>query len=208
MKYRLLRSIVVVFAFAMTLNLSADDNPNTEIPRAATRDSGDYEEQVEQITREYRQKLSELQQAYKTAVKQVRVEYINEETSDENPVEPLLADRPSVAVFTQFKPNAERGSNHVLHILTSDGKSLLIPYQFLEQMAGTWRSVPGGIEYTWKGRGSAGSALIDFDPNRPGYRHPNAKVDDLVNAHGSMVVGDPTFLKNGKPSEEQTNGEP
>jgi hypothetical protein len=84
----------------------------------------------------------------------------------------------------------------------------LIFYQFHEQMAGTWRSIPSGIEYTWKGREAAGSAAINFDPSRPGYSHPNAKTHDLVNAHGHLVLGDATFLQNGMPSETQLDGEP
>ena len=208
MNYRLVRCLTVISAFAMPLNLVAGDTPSTESPRTATPDSADYEEQVEHVTREYRQKLSELQQAYKAAIKKVQAKYIDKVAPQESPVEPLLTARPSVVVFSQFRPNTKRGSNHVLHILTSDGKSLLIPYPLLEQMAGTWRFTPSGIEYIWKGREDEGSAVIKYDPHRRGYSHPNAKSDALVNAHGHMVVGDPTFLQNGESSEHQVDGEP
>lgn len=203
----LFRAVVDIFAFAVQLNLAADDPPITEVLRVATPDSADYEEQVEHITREYRQKHSELQRAYQAAIQEVHVKEIDGEASHQSPVEPLLAVGPSVAVFAQFRPNAKPGGNHVLHILTSEGRSLLIPYQFHEQMGGTWRSIPSGIEYTWKRREAAASAAINFDPSRPGYSHPNAKTDDLVNAHGHLVVGDATFLQNGKRSETRSNAE-
>lgn len=183
MNYRLLRYVIVISAFATPLNLAADSPPGSEISGTATPDSADYDEQVEHITREYRKKLSELQQAYKAAIKKVHVKHIDKVASDESPVEPLLTVGPSVAVFSQFRPNAKRGRNHVLHILTSDGRSLLIPYPFLEQMAGTWRSIPSGIEYTWKGRETAGSAVIKFNLNRPGYSHPHAKTNDLLRTY-------------------------
>jgi len=208
MRFCQLLVIGFVFAFMLPQNLPADERRSKEIPQSAAEEISAQDEQIEQITREYKQRLHDLEQAYKAEIEQVIAKYADTTATNTSPAKLPPTDGPSVVVFTQFRPNSDGGPSHVLHILTSDGRSKLIPYKLHEQKGGNWRRVAGGIDYTWKGPESSGSAFIEYNPSRRGYSHPNAKHDDLVNASGYLVVGDPAFLVSGRSLKYEADGEP
>jgi hypothetical protein len=185
---------IILVVLALPYRSSAMEPPTDESRTAESESRGQVADELERIRGKYRRRIQKLKAAYAAEVKALIANSNRRPGELSGDSARSLAGNPAVVVFTQFRPND--GNRHVLHILASDGRSILIPYDFLGSMHGEWKFVPDGVEYSWKGRNDAGIGVMKVDPRHQRYVHsiPEGSSDELINASGSKVAGDMSFL--------------